>query len=396
MVDIKNSEPLYIQVAKDIKEKILSGKLQVGDQLASQNELANEYSVSQITIRKAFAELHRDGIVYSRVGKGSFVANRTTHVDFTKLKTIGFVLRDIDSPFFSRILTSAEKKISEARYNLLLSSTSGIEDREERMIQHFLDIGVNGLIIAAMSREYVASPVIRKLQEDKFPYVVVSYMADEDISYVGTDHEYGAFIATQHLAKLGYKKIGYINGVHGGTSSLLGDLRKKGYLKALEQNNIEFDPTYEYKFELGGEWNDYQSGYELGIRFVVSSDRPDAVFAFDDLSALGFQKAVLENGLRVPHDVAIVGFDNIRRGRTAPVPLTTIHQPLEEIGAIAFDIVFKKITGQPVHARRVLKPTLIVRDSCGAKLRDNKTTENVVPLKNDIITDQNVSFKDNQ
>ncbi len=373
MVDSKNSEPLYIQVANDIKSKIASGKLQVGHQLASQNELAKEYSVSQITIRKAFAELTKIGVVYSRVGKGSFVASKATHVDFSKLKTIGFVLRDIDSPFFSRILTSVEKTISNAKYNLLLSSTSGKEEREEGMIQHFLDIGVNGLIIASMSREYVASPIIRKLHEIKFPYTVVSYMADEDISYVGTDHELGAFIATQHLAKLGYKKIGYINGVHDNKSSLLGDLRKKGYLRALKQSGIECDPMFEYKFELGGEWNDYQSGYEIGVQFIVSSSRPEAVFAFDDLSALGFQKAILEHGLRVPHDVAIVGFDNIRRGRTAPVPLTTIHQPLEEIGTLAFEIVFKKITGQPVSDRKILKPTLIVRDSCGAKFRNMKS-----------------------
>ncbi|MGB2867887.1 MAG: GntR family transcriptional regulator, partial [Bacteroidota bacterium] len=380
MIDHKNSEPLYIQIANDIRTKIASGKLRIGDQLASQKELASEYSVSQITIRKAFDELIQEGAIYSRVGKGSYVANKTTHVDFTKLRTVGFVLRDISSPFFSRILASAEQKLSSVGYNLLLSSTSGTEEKEESMIRHFLDIGVNGLIIAAMSREYVASPTIRKLHEDKFPYVVVSYMADEDISYVGVDHELGAFLATQHLIKLGYKKIGYINAVHGSKGSILGDLRRKGYSRALTKYGIEYEPAFQYTFELGEEWNDYQSGYEIGISFVVSAHRPEAVFVFDDLTALGFQKAVLENGLRIPNDVAIVGFDNIRRGRTAPVPLTTIHQPLEEIGAIAADIVLKKINGEKVEARRILDPSLIVRDSCGAKLRNMASAGNVAQV----------------
>jgi DNA-binding LacI/PurR family transcriptional regulator len=220
-----------------------------------------------------------------------------------------------------------------------------------------------------MSREYIASPVIRKLHRENFPYVVVSYIADEDIAYVGTDHEEGAFIATQHLIKLGYREIGYINGVSGERGSLLGDLRKKGLLRALQSHGVEWHPGNEYRFQLRGEWDDYQSGYDIGLEFARSKNRPEAVFAFDDLSALGFQKAILDEGLRMPEDIALVGCDDIRRGVTAPVPLTTVHQPLTEIGQVAIDVLVKRITGQPVQTRRILKPSLVVRESCGARFR---------------------------
>jgi LacI family transcriptional regulator len=368
-IDERNDDPLYLQVANDIKKKIGSGELKSGDQLSTQTELADQYSVSLITIKKALSELSREGVVYGRAGKGTFIASRTTRVDFTKLKTVGFVLRDLESPFFSKILTSVEKELSAEQFNLLLSSSAGKEDREDTLIQHFLDIGVSGLIIASMSREYIASPIIRRLHRENFPYVVVSYIADEDIAYIGTDHEEGAFIATEHLIKLGYREIGYINGVSGERGSLLGDLRKKGFLRALQLHDVKYNPVYEYRFQLKGEWNDYQSGYDIGLEFAGSTNRPEAVFAFDDLSALGFQKAVLDKGLRVPQDIAIVGFDDIRRGVTAPVPLTTIHQPLTEVGQVAVDILIKRITGQPVQTRRILKPTLVVRQSCGANIR---------------------------
>jgi DNA-binding LacI/PurR family transcriptional regulator len=368
-IDVENPQPLYIQVADAIKKSIASGKLQVGDRLPSQKSLASEFSVSLITIKTAMADLNREGVIYGRVGKGSFISNSVTHVDFSKSKSIGFVLQDIDSPFFSRILASVEKNLSEEKYNLLLTSTAGEKEREENMIQHLLDIGVSGLIVASMSREYRASPIIRKLHEQKFPYVVVSYLVDEDISYVGVDHELGAFIATQHLTRLGYTKIGYLNGIRGEQGSLLGNLRKKGFLTALKQSNIEYNPDYEYMFQLRGEWNDYQSGYDIGLQFSQKINRPEAIFAFDDLSALGFEKAVLEQGLRVPQDVALVGFDDIKRGVSAPVPLTTIHQPTTEIGKVAVDVIHKKITGQPYQSRILLKPTLVVRDSCGAKIR---------------------------
>lgn len=374
-IDINNTEPLYRQIANDIKKKITKGTLKTGDQLASQNELAVEYGVSLITIKKALADLTKEGLVSSKAGKGTFITNRKTTINFTKIKTIGFVLRDLESPFFSRILASAEKKISGDGYNLLISSTAGRSENEDRMIRHFLDIGVNGLIIASMSREYKASPLIRELREKNFPFVMVSYTVDEDIPYVGTDHEDGAYIATKHLINIGYRKIGYLNGVHG-DSSLLGELRKKGFLKALKQYDIEFNPEYEYKFQLGHEWDDYHSGYEIGLKFFKSPNRPEAIFAFDDLVALGFQRAVLDKGLRVPQEVAIVGFDNIRRGVTAPVPLTTINQPLSDIGEIAVEMVINMINGITVPIRRILKPSLIVRQSCGAKLRGFYNLEN--------------------
>jgi DNA-binding LacI/PurR family transcriptional regulator len=380
-IDETNPQHLYIQVVEAIKEQITTGKFRVGDRLPSQKMLADEFSVSLITIKKAMADLSRAGVIFSRTGKGSFVSKTSVHVDFSQSKSIGFILQEIDSPFFSRIVASAEKHLSLLHYNLLLTSTSGEKDREENMIQHMLGIGVSGLIIASMSREYRASTLIRQLHEQKFPYVVVSYLVDEDISYVGVDHERGAFIATEHLIKLGYSKIGYLNGIRGEQGSLLGNLRKRGYLAALAHHNIAYNPDYEYLFQLRGEWNDYQSGYDIGLQFVQSFTRPEAVFAFDDLSALGFEKAVLDKGFRVPQDVAIVGFDNIKRGVTAPVPLTTIHQPTDEIGKLAVDLIYRKITGQPYESRILLTPSLVVRDSCGEFFRNAIAAERISAQK---------------
>jgi DNA-binding LacI/PurR family transcriptional regulator len=134
---------------------------------------------------------------------------------------------------------------------------------------------------------------------------------------------------------------------------------------------LAYDPKHEYRFQVHGEWNDYQSGYDIGLELSGTPDRPEAIFVFDDLSALGFQKAVLDRGLRVPQDIAIVGFDDIRRAVTAPVPLTTVHQPLAEVGQNAVDILLNKINRHPVQTRRILKPTLVVRESCGAQLHDS-------------------------
>ena len=365
-IDQKKSTPLYIQIVEDLCRQIALGKLRPGGKILSQNELAEIYGVSLITVKKALWEMTRDGILYTRIGKGTYVSEKSSLTDRKEYKTIGFVLTDLKSPFFSRILDSVEKKAGLMGFSLLLSSSDNKAEKEEYLIQDYRDMGVRGLIIASMSHIYTANPVIRQLENENFPYVVVSYITDPDICFVGTDHEEGGYLATSHLIEQGYKRIAYINGEAG---NLCGDERKKGYLRALKEHEMPFNPEYEYRLHEGGEEHDLYSGYQIAQKLIGQENRPDAVFAYNDLVALGFQKAVLESGLRIPHDIALIGFDNIDNSVTAPVPLTTISQPTEKIGIMAVDVLFRKCRGEEIENRQILKPKLIVRESCGAGLK---------------------------
>ncbi len=357
-IDFTDPKPLYLQIVESIKEKIASGELQPGDQISSQNELAQQYGVSLITVKKALTELIRDGVLFSRIGKGTFVAKPTPAVDFTQHPTIGLVLSDLKNPYFSLILHSVEQKTSENGYNLLLSNSSQKIEKEESQIHRFREMGVDGMIIASTSHVYRATETIRKLREENFPFVMVSYIEDEDIYYVGTDHEQGAFMATEYLIQQGYKQIGYISGEAG---NLLADLRLKGYRRALEQYDRSL--RQDFVFPLPMKFKDYDSGYQIGQQFLQLSERPDALFVYNDLSALGFEQALLDNGYKVPDDVAIVGFDDIEQGKYAPVPLTTIHQPTDEIGQMAVEKLMKLVAEQPVAIRTILKPKLVIRAS---------------------------------
>lgn len=278
-------------------------------------------------------------------------------------KSIGLVLNDLTSPFFSMIIPSVEELASENGFNLLLSNTSQRLDKEESQIEHFRRMGVDGLIIASTSHQYHATPSIRKLHDDQFPYAMVSYVEDTDIYYVGTDHEEGAFLATEHLISCGYKTIGYISAEPG---NLLGELRRKGYARALESHGICL--RNELVFPL--DWNDYESGFKFGNEFVQMTDRPEAMFVFSDLAALGFEQVVSDHGFRIPEDVAIVGFDDIKRDLYAPVPLTTVHQPTNVIGRFAMETVLKRIRNEPTEVRTILEPELVIRASCGANRTD--------------------------
>lgn len=363
-IDVQDSTPLYLQIIDEIKSKIAAKKLKPGDQLGSHAELAEEYGVSLITIKKALTTLIQQGVLYSRVGKGTYVAQGMPNGHAEHHPTIGLVLQDIRSPFFSRVMHSVEDAAYELGYHVLISNSSGKAEKEEAQIARFRAFGVNGMIIASMSHKYHATPTIRKLLNETFPFVMVSYIADEDIPYVGCNHEQGGFIATEHLIRLGYKKIAYISGERG---NLVGELRLKGFVAAMKKHGRRLDRRFLYHLPHKGERYDYQSGHEIGTKVARGKIKPDAVFVYNDLSALGFQDAILAAGVRVPEDVAIVGFDDIDRGEYAAVPLTTIRQPSDLIGKQAMELLFQMMEKKETQKRRILEPQLIVRESCCTK-----------------------------
>ena len=378
--------PLYQQVALDIRKKIISGEMPVGTQLQPHRELAVSYGVSMITINKALSGLVSEGILYSRVGRGTFVLNRPTDNDGNGAM-LGFVLRDLSSPFFSLVAHAAQQRADELGYGLLFSSSSNRLDREEEQIRRFRDLGVSGLIIASMSRTYRISEPIRALHDAGTPYVMVSYTDGADVPFIGMDLDSAGYLAAQHLLAMGRQRIGYVGDKFG---SIMCELRGRGYRRALEQAGLPVDPALQFEYPFEGEWNDYRSGYTVAERILNLPVQPDAMFVFNDLGALGVLDGLLDRGVRVPEDIAVVGLDDIELAGRARIPLTTVRQPVERIGAMAVDNILARLRGDQTPVRQLLPPELIVRKSSGAAMPDAEDnsrfnpqqTENLNPAAN--------------
>ncbi len=373
-IDFGLRTPLYEQIVNDIRSKIERGELKPGEQIWTQQELAARYGVSLITVKNALAYLVNEGILYTRVGRGTFVAEKQARkINFSPNKTLGLVLRDLKHPYFSLIVHTVEERAYELGFNVLLSSSSNDIEKEENQINHFRSMGVDGLIIASLSLEYRATDYIQQLHKENFPYIMVSYIHDPEYWYVGSDHEQGGYMATEHLIKVGYRSIGY---VHMGKGNLLSEVRKNGYYRALMEHDMSFRAESIHVLGSAGEdagVDRFQLGYHFGKDFKDLADKPEALFFYNDVVALGFLKGAGEQQIKVPEDVAIVGFDDTVVARYASVPLTTIHQPVDQIGRLAVEILQKRIEKGDVGNRTVLKPTLVVRESCGAT---QKTAEN--------------------
>jgi LacI family transcriptional regulator len=333
----------------------------VGEQIPPHRDLATLYGVSVITINKALSGLVSEGILHSHVGRGTFVRVRPASTSgIAATSTIGFVLRDLSSPFFSLIAHAAQQRADALGVGIVFASSSNHIDREDEQIRRLRALGMHGFIIASMSRTFDLSEAIQALHDADVPYVMVSYTAGDHVPFVGVDLDICGYLAGRHLVEQGYTRFGYLIDRAG---SISGELRMGGYRRALGEAGLAIDPRFVLTHEFEAEWNDYKSGYAAGEQLAAMTSRPQAMFCFNDLGALGLEDALLDAGLRVPEDVAVVGVDDIEMASRARVPLTTIRQPVHDIGARAVDTVLARLRKEHPPVRQWMMPSLVVRAS---------------------------------
>jgi DNA-binding LacI/PurR family transcriptional regulator len=371
-IDPSDTTPLYHQIAADIRAQIASGELPVGARLEPNRDLVHRYHVSVVTINKALTLLVSEGLIYTRVGRGTFVARVPEAKPHGlvggdgEAGLLGFVLRDLGSPYFSLIAYAAQERADAAGYGLVFASSSRGLDNEEQQVRRLRRLGVGGLIIASMRRHYGTDEPVRELLSARVPFVMVSFTDGEGVPFVGTDLERTGYLATQHLLSAGRTRIGYVSDRRGSSP---GELRKRGYRRALAERGQPVRPELEFEYPLPGEGQDYWSGYAIGERVAALHERPDAMFVFNDLGAIGFEDALLDCGVRIPEEIAVVGVDDIEESARARVPLTTVRQPTARIGALAVESLIARLGGEAVPARQLFDPELVVRESCGSSRR---------------------------
>lgn len=274
-----------------------------------------------------------------------------------KTKTILVVVPDITNPFFSKVLRGIEHTAVQNGYQVILGDTENDEIRESEYLdllrQKQADGGV--LLTARMNR--------KNLEEiaEQFPVVLAcEYVDGLNVPTVSIDNISSAKKATEHLINLGHKRIAHISGP---VSVVLSRDRMKGYRQAMVYHELPIEPVFMQEGDFS-----FESGYNQMLKFLALENPPSAVFAASDEMAVGAVKAARSNGLRVPEDLAVVGFDNIELGSIVEPGITTIEQPKYQIGNMAMELLVKLIDQEELQKNQsVLEDKLIIRDSCGFK-----------------------------
>lgn len=273
---------------------------------------------------------------------------------------IDLVFNDLDSPWAVEIIRGVEEAANEAGASTVVSAIhrQGSRNSTRQWLDNVSARASDGAILVTTDLD---SFLRAELQRLHVPVVVVdpAGVPDLDVPTVGATNWTGAVGATEHLTGLGHRRIGFVAGTPGLWCSRA---RLDGYRAGLDAAGIPFDS--ELVMEGGF---DYPSGYRAGCRLLDLAEPPSAVFAASDQMALGVYEAVRRKGLRVPEDVSVVGFDDLPEARWASPPLTTVRQPLAEMGVLATRTVLRMLQGEGVDTLRVeLATRLVVRESTAA------------------------------
>jgi len=280
-----------------------------------------------------------------------------------KTETIALVVPNtshevFSHPYYSQLLEGITEVLNQHNYNLLLSTTPSVENVATAYEKVLRNRRADGVIVSSAS---MRDTNIYRLIESGYPIVYLGRWFHDSVISVERDDKGGAYAATEHLLKLGRRSIAHLSGP---LDHQAGADRLEGYKEALLAHCVMFDPslTLEKDFSM-------QAGYDGAGELLDRGVPFDALFAGNDLMAIGALKRFRERGIRVPEDVAIVGFDDIEMATLTTPQLTTIHQPMKQVGTIAAEKLLALLGGQPVGDKRTIVSTrLVVRESCGAHL----------------------------
>jgi LacI family transcriptional regulator len=273
-----------------------------------------------------------------------------------RTNTIGIIVDDLLSPFVPPIVRGIQDHLKVCDYLGLIINTDFDPMLEKEAIGTLVNRPVDGIIFV----ESLHSATGNLLKQINKPYVFVHRLFDSSVkNSVVPDERYGSKLAVNHLAALGHRRIGYINGPERWHSARR---RLAGYKEALETVGIGVDPALIQPgdWEIGG-------GYTAAQRLLELEAPPSAIFAANDLMALGAIYAIQDAGLQVPHDIAIVGYDDRDFARIFRPKITTISLPVYEMGVAAAELILKQLTqGQQEVEEEKIKGQLLIRESCGA------------------------------
>lgn len=269
--------------------------------------------------------------------------------------TVGLIVPSTEIPFFAAVARSIEEAAFRAGYSVILCNSGWSSPRELRYLRNLLARRVDGLV--CISLEMTADQIAPVVREGTPVVMFERRMPGIGLDAVGINNVQGARAAMTHLLELGHRRIGCIRGL--GTSSLSG-VRLAAYRQTLAEWGIEYDPDLVRP-------GDYQpeSGRVAAQELMDLDDPPTAIFALNDMMAIGALQALHKRNLRVPDDVAVVGFDGIPLTQYTSPALTTVAQPVTEMGKVAIDLLLARIRGDgPREAQFVVvEPALIVRAS---------------------------------
>jgi DNA-binding LacI/PurR family transcriptional regulator len=361
--------PKYQQLYDALYQEIVTGRRQAGERLPSEAELVRSFGASRITVGRALRDLQREGLVDRRPGSGTYVRARP-QASGTAALTFGLLAPDVERvAVLGEMCRALNGAASAGGHAMLWGAPVGtdvdVEASAWALCEQQIARRVAGVFFAPLeytpSKDAVNRRIARAFDDAGIPVVLLDrpvepYGRYEPHDVVGIDNRRAGFRITSHLLAAGATRVGFV-GMADAAPTV--DARLAGYREALHVRSAEVHPQLVFCFRSDAD--------EEAFAFVNRS-RPDALVCANDELAARMMRALLAAGLRIPQDVRLAGIDDAPFAAMLPVPLTTLRQPVREIGISAMTAMVDRLQRPDLPPRDIyLHTTLIVRASCGSR-----------------------------
>ncbi|MCL4505643.1 MAG: LacI family transcriptional regulator [Chloroflexi bacterium] len=311
--------------------------------------LADKPGVAQETRQRVLESAKRLG--YATNPEGRAAVRETT-------STIGVLVNNIGSEYAGEIIDGISNILDVANYDIVIFNPFRMRRAPSDYVIEVCRYAIDGLLIAAANRlQQQSVDYLEQMIRQHFPVVFIDQrVADSTIPCITAQNWQGAYDATRYLIQLGHRRIGFVLGPH--TESPSGE-RLAGYRDALTQNGIVYDDCLIRNGDFAR-----HSGYIAAQSLMALDEPPTAIFASNDPMAFGVYKAVQQAGKRIPEDISVIGFDDIGLSADIHPALTTVRQPLREMGRVGAQMLLDMLRDNPHMKSAELRTSLILRDSC--------------------------------
>jgi LacI family transcriptional regulator len=328
-------------------------------------DIARDMGLSTVTISKVFrgqtdiSEETRKRVL-KRMEELNYQPNLSARALITGRNwTVGMVVPDLLNPFFAQIAKGISASIRRQGYSLIIASSEDDPETERQEIERLLTRRVEVMLVA--SAQWTVES-FRRIKEREIPYVLIDRcFVGLAANFVGVDEESVGLIATNHLIDQGCHRIAHIRGPQ--TSTAMG--RVEGYRRALSARYLTPLPGHIISIGSSGGDCGEPGGYQAARKLLSMKEMPDGIFCFNDPIALGAMRAILDAGLRIPEDIAVIGCGNVLYPDFLRVPLSTVDQDSSAIGRIAAELALSLVgSSTSVRSRtELIAPKLVVRAS---------------------------------
>ncbi|MCX7710332.1 MAG: GntR family transcriptional regulator [Clostridia bacterium] len=352
----------YYKLMEYLKEEILMGRIKPGEQIPSENMLADKLSLSRHTVRKAISMLVNEGYLYTEHGRGTYCLDRSRKRNDSK--NIGVITTYISEYIFPKVIQGIDSVLSANGYSIMLKNTNNNTEKEALCLEDVLEKNIEGMIIEPTKSALFSNNLkyYEALDNHRIPYIFIHgfYQQLEGKSQVLLDDAAGMHAAVKYLAELGHKKIVGIFKA----DDIQGLNRHKGYAKALSEAGLPYDPDHVIWFHT--EDRDVKP-YNVIRQMIEEKSGIDAIACYNDEIAFKVFEMLRFMGVNVPEDISITGFDDSYFSANCPVKLTSVRHPKEQLGESAAELLLQMLKDDDYlknPVQKVIVPELVVKDSC--------------------------------